>query len=158
MTGILGPKIIVDPTGTPTEVYLDFVKYINDKSVPDIVTHKSVMTGHTEYAVKGRHWEFDIEMNFYKYSDQKSMYNTLYPYWGTDVYLYRHRDGEAMKDAAGNNVLFTFTEITESYMQTPDFKDLLTLCFRSKDYVGPLASSAVINPQLSEIVIGQIQQ
>lgn len=150
--GISAPKFVYDPTGTPATVELDYVVVLNDKPEIDLVQHKSIIDGHREFTHRGKHWFYQIRVHLFKYVDPRSKYEEILQYQGSDVILYRHRDGDAIKDGAGNDVVFVITGVEEAYLNTPDYKDVLIVRFESKDYVDLSDGSAVVTP-IEEILM-----
>ena len=133
--GTGSPKFVYDPEGTPVTVNLDYVVILTDKPEIDLVEHKSVINGHREFILQGKHWVYEIRLHLCKYADIRAKYEEINQYLGADVWLYRHREAAPFKDSAGDEVLFNIVSIDESYFDTPDYKDVLIIRFESKDYV-----------------------
>ena len=152
--GVSAPKFVFDYGVEETEqtVLLDYVIPTQDKPEPDIIEHKSVINGHREHILKGNHWIFEVRLNLYKYTNPRSKYEEIKQYEGLDVTLFRHRDGDPFKDSSGTEVLFTLVSVTEAYLTQIDYKDVLYLTFKSKDYIDRSDGSTVI-PQLEEIIM-----
>lgn len=151
--GVSAPKFVIDYGGeSEATVLLDYCIPTQDKPEPDIIEHKSVINGHREHILKGIHWIFEVRVNLFKYTDPRSKYEEIKQYEGQDVTLFRHRDGEPYKDNGGNEVLFSLVSVTEAYLTQIDYKDILYLQFKSKDYIDRSDGSTVV-PQLEEIIM-----
>lgn len=136
--GLAAPKFIYDPGGVNEEIVLDYSVIQKDELKPDIIVHKSVLNGHREFINKGSHHLFEVRIHLHKYTDKAARLvklKELKSYLTFDVILYRHSDGVSIKNLLGDPVLYTITEIEEGYYKTPDFKDIVTIAFQSKDYV-----------------------
>ena len=152
ITGISSPKFIYDLGGAnEATVSLEYSVITENAPEPKLYEHVSVVNGHREIENVGRHWNFELRIHLFKYSDPLSKLNQIRAYEGKDVTLYAHGDGPKF------NQLFILASVEEAYWDTPDYKDVLILKFRSKDYTSPEYAS-ISTPQLSEIVIGGITQ
>ena len=70
----IGTEIDITDTGTgdqfcnPGFYYTDLTnaKIIKDEAVPDILVHKSDISGHKSYVQKGQHWSFEVLIHLFK--------------------------------------------------------------------------------------------
>lgn len=133
--GSTAPKFVVDPQGASHTVVLDYIVVTKDEPEQDILIHESIFTGHREIIIKGSYWVYECDLHLFKYWSPTTKYNTLKGYVGNEVSFYRHRNGDVLRDSSGNEVMMLFESMDEAYYQTPDYKDLLKLRFRSLKYV-----------------------
>lgn len=130
------PKFIYDLGGAAEdEVTLEHSAILQDTPEAEILEHKSNINGHREFIKLGSHWVFSVRLFLFKYADPATKYTEIRQYDGCDVVLYRRDDGEPFLNSTGDKILFTITEVTEGYLQTTDYHDILTITFKSKDYV-----------------------
>jgi hypothetical protein len=131
--GISYPKFIVGAT----VVLLDHSVILQDKVIPDTVSTQSILTGHRDFTLLGKHWRFVTQLNLFRYSDPKVKYNEVKAYEGTTVdELYRRSDGLPFKDSASVPVKFRIVSINEGYLaRTPDYKPMIEIIFESIEYV-----------------------
>lgn len=138
--GTSAPKFIFNPLGTNETVLLDYVVVVKDEPEQKRIMHQSIFTGHREFIVLKKYWLFELKMHLYKYTtavDGKTpqeKYDELKQYEGLNVRLYRHADGDYIKQPDATEASFFLETIDESYYQTTDYKDLLLLKFRSNSY------------------------
>jgi len=141
--GIKAPKFIKD-FDLPAEktVNFDFCVVLEDNPVQDFIEHKSVINGHTEFINLGKHWVYTIRVHLFKYEENpdtgytmRTKYTELKSIEGSEGILYRHRDGEPFRNNANELVTFFVESVDESYFETPLYHDLITIRFRSKDYI-----------------------
>lgn len=112
---------------------------------PNIIEHKSVVTGARNYLTSesdgfGDYSNFTVTLYLSKYDSPAIKFNEIYAFNHTDVYFYPHSDGNPVRDSSNNNVVFHITDMKLNYLDTPDFKDVLVVTFKSKKYTN-LANS-----------------
>jgi len=129
--GTAAPKFV---SGINT-VHLDCAKILTDRPVYDYEEQPSVLNGHINHIKGGMHWLYIVRIHVYKEGESIANENKLLSYLGKDVVLYRHREAFPFKDSAGDNVLFRVQEVTPDYFNTPDYKDIIDIRFKSSDYV-----------------------
>ena len=134
ITGTQEPKFI---TQGGTTVLLEYCKYLIHEPEYRNLEQESIINNVIKYTQIGVHWIFQVQLHLYKYGANSAVttYNNLIGYLGSEVYLYPHKEGYAIKDTSGNDLLFHITEVTPSYLETADFKDVITLTFRSTKLV-----------------------
>ena len=139
--GTTAPKFIFNPTGLNQTVLLNYVVILKDAPEEDFLIHQSIFTGHREFILKGKYWVFDLKMHLYKYTtvvDGKTpteKYDEIKQFEGVNLRLYRHGNGDYLKDSSNAEVEMFLESVTESYYKTTDYKDLLLLKFKSTKYV-----------------------
>ncbi len=135
--GSEAPKFIYDPTGSNTEVLLDYVVIEKDEPEEDFLMHQSIFTGHREFILKGKYWVVEMKIHVYKlgYTDGLAYYNTLKSYEGAKLRFHRHRDGDYLKDSNGAEVEMFLEYVNESYYNTVNYPDFVLLRFKSTKYV-----------------------
>jgi len=133
--GTDAPKMIVNLGITNDEVLLDYATIITDE--PELYTDniKAVRTGKRVYNYAGRHWIYKVRIHLWKYGSPTAKYASLKSYEGTKVKLYRHKDGLIMKDAKNNDAVFVLTSVNESYTDEYNLYDIVTLTFRSTEFI-----------------------
>lgn len=141
---------------TEMTVLLDYVVVDKDEAEDRSGFYESVITNHREKDSRGEHWVFSVILNLWKYGSEaaiKSKLDEIYQYRNSDLTLYRHRDSDPFKDAAGNDVLFFIDEIRPFYMERIAFRDRLLVTFRSKDPVD-FTQNVTITLQANEVIMG----
>jgi hypothetical protein len=158
--GVDAPKFVYDPAGeSEATVLLDYVVVLKDAPELDMITFEAD-NGHREFIHKGKHWEFEIRVHLFKYYEAGGLaaalakYNEIKQYEGGDVWLYRHRDADPFMDGDGEEVLFSIISVDESYLDTTDFKDLLIINFKSKDYIDLTDGTTPVVQSNEVIMIG----
>ena len=157
-----GTAVDITDSGTGTHTYdaevsvsLSKIVIIKDEPVVRQVIQESEITGHREYVRRGDHWNFELRMNLFKYSDPRSKYEELYQYLHKKVSLYRHNDGTPFMQSDGTDALFIFDAMLSRYLTTVNYEDLLILTFKSLDFVD-LSDDSIVTKSLSEISIGAL--
>jgi hypothetical protein len=142
--GTGSPKFV--GTGTPDSntVTLDYAVtdflYID----PRFVEHVSVVDGQRNWIQVGNHSEFTVRLNVYKYTTSptpKEKFQSIMTYLGQDVLFYPHSDGNPIKNSSSVNVNFTLVSVVRvdlpasaPFNTTADYKDVLVLTFKSKEF------------------------
>ncbi len=129
--GTAAPKFI---SGSTT-VLLDYARIITDKPVYNSIEQPSVLTGFVNHIHKGYWWLYTVRIHLFKESEAITKANELLSYIGQDVYLYKHREANAFQDSSGNDVLFRVQEVVPSWLNTPDYKDIIDITFKSQNYI-----------------------
>lgn len=134
ITGTREPKFL-DQSGNT--VLLEYAKILEDAPSYRIIEQESVLTNYINDIHVGLHWIFQVRIHLFKHGPNTAItkYQELASYLGSDVYLWRHKEGNAFQDSSGSNILFRVKEVTPAYLETGDFKDIITITFRSKDLV-----------------------
>ena len=134
---IFGTRIpkFIDQSGNT--VSLEYAKILEDAPSYRMVEQESVINNYINNIHLGVHWVFKVRIHLYKHGASAAItaYNNLIQYLGTDVYLYPHSEGNTYKDSSGNDVLFRVQEVTPAYFETPDFKDIILMSFKSTKLV-----------------------
>ena len=130
--GIYGtgqPKIITSASNT---VYLNYVKILEDGPDFKRLEHKSKIDGDRTFYGKGFFWKYKILMHLFRYNNPRSKFEELEAALYDSVTLYRHSDGDPIKDADDNNCPFFFAESQRIYMENRFYRDGLILTFESE--------------------------
>lgn len=213
--GTTAPKFVYGGT----TVTMDYTIITKNEAIRDSILHQSIINGHTEEIIRGKHWLYELQMYLFRVSTDEytiaAKYAEMKKYEGLDVKLYRHSDGGTFKSsinivftvsgmtvdqtagavysnngsnyqvvstslsahagtitckkisgnarqlpsgtltkvsgtgdasvtysaATGSDVLFTLSYCNESYLETSQYRDLLTIGFTSKDYVDLAANT-----------------
>jgi hypothetical protein len=153
MFGTGAPKFVIN-AGLENQsiLLLNHITIKTDEPDTDLIEHKSVITGHRNFINLGKHWSFEIMLYLFKYAYPRNKYQQIKSFEGLTGLLYRHADGAPFKDKNQNNVLFMLTNIDESYLDTVKYKDLLTISFKSLEYID-LSDGSSFNPSIEEIII-----
>ena len=131
LLGTTNPKFIVGAT----TVQLYNAVLSTSFQEPDIITHKSVLTGFKSYVVKGDYSSFDVLVYLYKYSVPKTKFQEIYAYNHQNCYFYPHADGNAIKDSGGTDVYFHISQMRLEYLDNLNENDILRIRFEAIDYV-----------------------
>lgn len=131
--GIAQPKF---ESLTGTAVLLDSSVVLKDEPVWNVDEIESEIDNQKYFINRGFHWEFKVKIHLYKYPSIYGIsvlnkFNEIMAYLFEDVYLYRHRDKDALQDSSGNEIPFTLVEAYPIYITRTDFKDGLILLFKS---------------------------
>jgi len=134
ITGVQEPKFI---TQGGTTVNLQYAKIIANEPEYRTLEQESVLNNYINHIHLGVHWIFKVRIHLYKYAANAAItaYNNLIQYLGDDVYLYPHKEGNTFVDSTGSDVLFRIQEVTPAYFDTPDFKDIILMTFKSSKLV-----------------------
>lgn len=149
--GISKPKFVFNST----DYFLDYSVLSPNFSIPQSVEQTSVITGHRELVEKGDYAEFTVLVHLHKYADPRAKFEELYPAYRKSVKFYPHRDGEALKDVNGDDALFIVSEMKPGYLSNLVNFDILTITFKSKDYID-LSDQVVYPPDPSIIIMAQV--
>ena len=142
ITGVGIPKFIDQASN---EVLLEYAKILEDAPSYRTIEQESVINNYINNIHLGVHWVFQVRIHLFKQGPNTAItkYAELISYLGSEVYLWRHEKGNAFQDSSGANVLFRVQEVTPSYFETPDFKDIITIIFKS---VRPIDLSKIVLP------------
>ena len=148
LLGIQSPEFILDPFGTNVSYIFDRSVILEDKNIPDIITHKSVLTGFTRHRIKGTHHLFKIRVHLFKETtlqNQKNLFTSYKALLGLTGYLKKHTDGiHIFKRDGSGPAMYTVTDVEDSYFDTPDFKDVMLITFKSNEYIAGLIEAPEI--------------
>lgn len=134
-----------------TDHLLDY-SMVTGEFLPEEIEQVSVINGHREFIVKGDYAEFEVLVHLHKYANPRAKFEELYACRGADVVFYPHREGEPLKDGNGNNVLFHISAMVPGYLQNIVNYDILSIRFRSKDFVD-LSNNVVYGTPVEEIIM-----
>lgn len=134
--GTSHPKIIVNIDTTLDEVLLQYAVVLKDEPELDSYEVRAVRTGKRVFTNAGKHWIFQVKIHLWKYADPIAKYLELKSYEGTEVLLYRHSDGDPIYDTYWNEGRFFIQSVNESITDEKNKYDVLTLTFRSIDFIG----------------------
>src|SRR4030042_47917 len=139
--GTGAPKFIASDNA---EILLDYFVYGDDEPQPNYRVAQSVMNRHREIVNTDEHYIFNGTIYLYKYGIDpvtliidtetvRNRYNEINGYKYDEVTLYRHRDGEPMKDSNGDIIKFYLTELKTFYLNTVRFEIAAFIEFISVD-------------------------
>lgn len=130
--GIAAPKFV----HSSTTYLLDHVVILKDEPETEFIRHESIINRHREWVPKGTHWIYQVNLLLFKYADPSAKYAELKALERANVsQLFRRRDGAPIKDASNADVEFRIDSINETYIDRYDYPDVLTITFKSVDYV-----------------------
>lgn len=135
-----------------TEVLLNYWTTDSDEAAMKETVIESELEAYRAIIPRGDYWVFKGTVQLHKYgtlTDIRNKFEEIYAFNRKKVVLYRHRDGEPMKDEDGEEVLFYLT-VTAKHFASLDFKDLLVLEFRSLKGV-TLSNGLAVYPAIDEI-------
>jgi len=137
--GTSAPKFIYDLGGVnEEEVLLDRVRILRDEPDLDDIEHKSVITGHTEWTNKGKHWTFEVQVQIFdedNYTNAYNLYLSLKSFKHKLVTLWKRRDGTQIQNDNDEDVLFFIERVEENYLEHYLFPDFLIMTFVSQNPV-----------------------
>lgn len=149
--GISKPKFVF----SATDYFLDYAVLAPNYSIPQSEEQVSILTGHRELVEKGDYAEFTVLVHLHKYADPRAKFEELYPAYRQTVKFYPHRDGAALQDINGDDAMFMITEMKPGYLSNLVNFDILTITFKSKDYID-LSDQVVYPPDPSVIIMAQV--
>lgn len=137
------PVFIV--SGSNTVVTMSYSTINAEYVEPNIIEHQSVINGARNYITSeadgfGDYSNFTVNIHLFKYAIPSASFSNIYQYNHQDVFFKPHSDGSTIKDSSNADVVFNITSMALNYLDTPDFKDVLTVEFKSKSYTN-LANS-----------------
>jgi len=147
LDGVTSITLTSNGTGTQTfESYttkIELKNFIMTKDEPEEkgFYYESVINGHTEWNEKGMHYVMELQLNLHKettYATRLAYFKSLAALLYANVYFYRYIDAisaQLFRDASSDAVLFTMYKFELSYETQSEYKDILKIGFRSKDYV-----------------------
>lgn len=155
-TSIFGgaaPKFIGN-FGTEAAATVLLNHWVTDEAAYDVkeVVVESELAAERAILSRGEYFTFSGTINLFRYgtmAEIRAKFEEIYAYHNQDVVLYPHRDGAALVDSAGDEVLFRLT-VTAKHLNRLDYKDLLVLKFRSLKAVD-LSDASVTFPAVSTI-------
>lgn len=147
--GIQPPKFIGNIGTTNDEILLDHCVVLKDRPVPEIYSAVALRTGKRYQTNAGKHWLFQAKIHLFKYADPEATYLQLKSFEGTEVVLYRRRDGAPIYDTFGNDGKFILSSVVEEYYEDAQLKDYAILTFESLDFIGAPASFALYEEDFS---------
>jgi hypothetical protein len=128
-------------------VLLDNAVIVRNEPAYDYVEHKSQIDGSKILFKRAKHYEVEIRLNLFKYSNPTGKFNTIANYEGKPVTLWLHRDGAQYKQTDDEtDALFVLREVNPFYLNNTDYKDGLVLIFQSIDPIGDMARSSLYTP------------
>lgn len=137
LMGSQEPKFV--GTGTPSSatVNLDHTTILTNWADAQIIEQTSVINGVRNYITLGDYSEFVVTVNLYKHTTSptpKEKFQEIYAFNHQLVQFFPHREGVAVKDSGGTAVNFYISSMIPGYLDTPDFKDILTITFKATGY------------------------
>ena len=105
-----------------------------DYILPDIIEHKSIITGKKHFINNGDYSEFTVNVYLYKYADASAKFSEIYDYLHTNVYFWPHNDGKAISGSDSSPTEFFISDMSLSYLEDANYNDLLTIKFVASDY------------------------
>ena len=120
--------------GTGSLVVLTGSMLIPNYIIPDLIEHKSIVTGHKDFISLGDYSEFQVGVNLYKATNPTSTFSTLYSYLHKNVYFWPHIDGKAISGSDGTPVEFNISDMQLSYIENKDYADYLLITFKAAEY------------------------
>lgn len=129
-------------TSNSESISLEYSNMVPDYLQSDYVDFKSVINGVRTYVGQGDYSKFKVQVHLYKYPDPIAKFKEIYNYNHKDVVFYPHSDGKTLYSESGSIVNCHITEMSLSYLDDLNFRDLLTITFETTGYVY-LASSSL---------------
>lgn len=153
--GSAAPKFVYDPGGeNPVTVLLNFWVTTTEETEQKEIVHDSELSAERSIIPLGDYLRFEGRVHLFKYGTMaqiSSKFNEIYTYDKASVAVWKHRDGEPFKDAAGNPILFQLN-VTPKNLYSLDYRDVLLLSFRALKGVD-YSNSEPSYPSSSEIIM-----
>lgn len=132
ITGTTPPKFQV----AGVNVFLNFARVTRYEPDFKDVLNESSLNRARGFIGKNHHWVVEIAINLHKHPDPINKIGEILTHLhAANCQVWRHREGLPFRDSTGTNVDFFFADYTTTHLRTTDFKDLLTIVFRSVDVV-----------------------
>lgn len=112
-------------------VLLNKARVLADYPSYTYLEQQSILNGYINHIHEGYHWIYIVRIFIYKERESIAKSNELMSHLGKDVYLFRHREAFPFRDKNGDDLLFRIQEVTPSNFNTPDFKDIIDIKFKS---------------------------
>lgn len=139
--GKLSPKF--EESGT--EVELNHIIVLQNEPEDLDIEQMSVVNYYRDWVSRGEHWIFSLRMNLFAYPDPRAKFNEIMAYQRTVIdRLWMHRDRDCFKDTLGNDAAFRLT-IRPSWLESPNYYDILFLTFRSQKVID-ISKSVIATP------------
>jgi len=123
-------------SGYKAAVELDYANLMQDEPVYNNSMFENVLTRERKVISRLNNWKIIIKVWLWKYADPHFKFNHIAVYLGEEVYVYKHRNGNAYQDSGGADAVFNFSEMDHSYFfDEYGQNDILTLTFESKEPV-----------------------
>jgi hypothetical protein len=125
--GTSAPQFII---AGPDTLNLNYVTIEKDEPQIDFIQQESVVNGHRNFVIKGKHWEFHVLQHLWKFASPITQYqDAKNNFEGHTGSLYRHKDAPPFTEQ------FILYSVEEYYLERSMYKDLILYKFRSIDYV-----------------------
>ena len=149
--GIQAPKFVF---GSATVLLYNAV-YGDEKSDSIFVEHESQIDAQREESLKGVHVELPVTIYLFQYGGSAAAkYYEIMQYFGKTLdAFYKHMDGKSYKTITGANARFIMKEFSRSYLETANWKDGLTIIFRSLDPIDVSATATTGLHIASEVLV-----
>ncbi len=124
-------KIIYDKGGNKERVYtFDYQAYRSLKVMSDEIVHKSALSSERTFIDIGDSLDAEFHINIFKAPSRIDEVNKIKFFNKKEVVFYPHCEGINIKQPNGEDAKFK-CNVTLSYLNTRDFKDLLIVRIRS---------------------------
>lgn len=129
--GLEQAKIIIDEN---EEIILEHSNLEPEFLKPILLEYPSPLNGHRNFIYLGDYAGFKVELDLTKYDNKDLFFSKLKNLENELVVFHPHKDGDAIKDIAGNDVLF-FLTVEPYYLNNEVEQDMILLTFHSVGFV-----------------------
>lgn len=116
------------------EIILEYSNLEPEFLKPILLEYPSPLNSYRNFVYLGDYAEFKIELDLTKYDNKNTFFSKLKNFENQLVIFYPHKDQQAIKDLAGNDVLF-FLTIKPYYFNNDVEQDMILMTFSSVGFV-----------------------
>jgi hypothetical protein len=135
MASVFGSNRVPAVHNGSAEVTLNNCIVLKDEPQPDIVVHQSPLNGHRTTIVRGYHWVFEVQLNFWKSASAAALKAWLEDVGETNHRIKRFGDDDYLKKDGSTDCYFTLEFVRSSFLTQSRDKDVIFLRWTSNDYV-----------------------
>lgn len=114
-------------------IVLNNVQLQPDFLIPIVLENTSPLNGEKTFIYKGDYARFRIQINLFE--SATPTFEQLKGYEKQFAIFYPHKDGDAVKDRFGNDILFFISHVTPFYLENEVDFDMVELTFNSIGFV-----------------------
>ncbi|MEW6039927.1 MAG: hypothetical protein AB1633_00200 [Elusimicrobiota bacterium] len=116
-------------------ITLDYAELRPDFMMPIILEYRSPFNGEMNFIYLGDYAHFRVQINLFEITNRSGFFNQLKSLEKQIVVFYPHKDGEAIKDRFGNDVIFFVSTVKPFYLENENEFDIMEITFNSVGYV-----------------------
>lgn len=116
-------------------IVLNFSNMQPDFMTPLFFEYVSPFNGDKNFIYLGDYAQFRIQINLFETASHDALFAQLKGLEEQLVIFYPHKDGAAIKDKFGNDILFFVNAVTPFYLNNENEFDMIELTFSSVGFV-----------------------